>query len=163
MGSFVTLYNYIGFQLLAPPYSLSYSLVGWIFIIYLVGTFSSVFMGKLADSYGRRNMMWAALAIIFIGACISLSGNLWIKIFGVAIFTFGFFGGHSVASSWVGKIADHNKAQASALYLFFYYLGSSVSGTIGGVFWSGFGWSGVIGLILIQLVLGMFLTRWLRN
>ena len=39
------------------------------------------------------------------------------------------------------------KAQASALYLFFYYLGSSVAGTIGGWFFSRAGWPGVVALV----------------
>ncbi|MEX2414874.1 MAG: MFS transporter [Paenibacillaceae bacterium] len=163
MGSFVTLYNYIGFQLLAPPYSLSYSLVGWIFIVYLVGAFSSVFMGRLVDTYGRHNVMWVVLIVIFLGACITLNDILWVKIFGVAVFTFGFFGGHSIASSWVVSIAENNRAQASSLYLFFYYLGSSISGTIGGVFWTAYGWIGVIGLIMALLLLAVFLTKRLSS
>ncbi|MEH7483975.1 MFS transporter, partial [Neobacillus drentensis] len=48
MGCFVSLYNYIGFQLIVPPYSLSQTLVGFIFIVYIVGTFSSTWMGMLA-------------------------------------------------------------------------------------------------------------------
>ncbi len=44
MSCFVTLFNYISFQLLAPPYSLSQSIVGWIFIINTVGTVSSTWM-----------------------------------------------------------------------------------------------------------------------
>ena len=55
---------------------------------------------------------------------------------GIVAVTFGFFGGHSIASSWVGSRAVTAKAQASALYLFCYYLGSSAIGTLGGVFWT---------------------------
>jgi YNFM family putative membrane transporter len=142
MGSFVTLYNYISYQLLAPPYSLSQSLVGWIFLIYMVGTFSSTWMGRLADRYGRRKILWVGILIMLTGACITLVINLYIKIAGIAIFTFGFFASHSIASSWVGSRTAHDKAQASSLYLFFYYLGSSIGGTAGGAFWSAYGWSG---------------------
>ncbi|MDQ7094851.1 MFS transporter [Desulfosporosinus sp. PR] len=148
MGSFVTLYNYIGYQLAAPPYSLSQSLVGWIFIVYITGTFSSTWMGRLADRHPRHKVIWIALGIVFTGAVITLSGNLWAKIAGIAIFTFGFFGGHSVASSWIGKLAKQHKAQASSLYLFCYYVGSSIGGTTGGIFWTRFGWAGVIALII---------------
>ena len=38
MGGFVTTYNYIGFRLAAPPFSLSPSRIGLIFVIYLIGT-----------------------------------------------------------------------------------------------------------------------------
>jgi YNFM family putative membrane transporter len=158
MGSFVTLYNYIGFQLTAPPYSLSQTLVGWIFIIYLVGTFSSTWFGSLADKYGRRNMLLIGLFIMFIGAVITLNTNLLVKIVGIAVFTFGFFGGHSIASSWVGRRATHDKAQASSLYLFFYYFGSSVGGTAGGVFWTNFGWAGVVSMIIAFLALALVLS-----
>jgi YNFM family putative membrane transporter len=158
MGSFVTLYNYIGFQLLAPPYHLSQTIVGWIFIVYLTGTFSSTWMGKLSDKLGRRKVLWIGLVIMATGAAMSLAAILVLKILGIAIFTFGFFGSHSIASSWVGRRAKTAKAQASSLYLFFYYSGSSIAGTAGGYFWSNYGWSGVIGFIIILLLLAFPLS-----
>ncbi|MGG0658212.1 MFS transporter [Rummeliibacillus pycnus] len=158
MGSFVTMYNYIGFQLIEPPYSLSQSIVGWIFLIYLVGTFSSAWMGGLADKHGRFKMLLLGIILMFGGAILSLTSILLIKILGIAIFTFGFFGGHAIASGWVGRRATHDKAQASSLYLFFYYVGSSVGGTTGGIFWSKFGWGGVISIILTFLLIAAFLA-----
>lgn len=160
MGSFVTLYNYIGFQLVAPPYSLSQTLVGFIFIVYIVGTFSSTWMGILADQHGRRKILLLSLIIILFGACITLNTNIWLKIIGIAIFTFGFFAGHSIASGWVGKISTHDKAQASSLYLFFYYVGSSIGGTAGGTFYKDFGWGGVVGMIsLFTIIAVVFSVR----
>lgn len=158
MGSFVTLFNYIGYQLLAPPYLLSQTIVGWIFVVYIVGTFSSTWMGRLADKHGRRRILWAGLLIMASGAGLTLSTPLVIKILGIAIFTFGFFGSHSVASSWVGHEANHDKAQASSLYLFFYYAGSSIGGTAGGTLWSAFGWIGIIAVILGFLLLALLLS-----
>jgi YNFM family putative membrane transporter len=58
--------------------------------------------------------------------------------------TFGFFGAHSIATSWVGVRATTARAQASSLYLAFYYLGSSLVGTLGGYCWDHGGWSGVV-------------------
>lgn len=158
MGSMGALYNYIGFQLTSPPYSLSQSLVGSIFIVYIVGTFSSTWMGMLADKHGRSRILQVSLLIVFMGACMTLNANLWLKIIGIAIFTFGFFAGHSIASGWVGKISTHDKAQASSLYLFSYYMGSSIGGTAGGTFYSNFGWNGVIGIIVVFTIIGMTLS-----
>lgn len=158
MGGFVTLYNYIGFKLTAPPYSLSQTLVGFIFVIYIVGTFSSTWMGHQADRHGRNRMLWIGILIMAIGAYLTLMISLVVKILGIALFTFGFFGSHSIASSWVGSQALHNKAQASSLYLFFYYAGSSTGGTVGGTFWQTFGWGGVISLILGFLVCALLLS-----
>jgi YNFM family putative membrane transporter len=162
IGSFVSLYNYIGYQLLAPPYSLSQAIVGWIFIIYSAGTFSSIWMGRLADKHGLRNVLWIAITIMLTGAFITLNTSLVLKIIGIVIFTFGFFGSHSVASSWVGRRAIHDKAQASSLYLFFFYFGSSICGTAGGKFWTAFGWGGVIsmiaGFLIVTLILSILLS-----
>jgi MFS transporter, YNFM family, putative membrane transport protein len=157
-GSFTTLYNYIGFQLLAPPYSLSQTLVGFIFVVYLVGTFSSTWMGMLADQHGRRKILQVSLIILLVGACFTLNTNIWFKFIGLAIFTFGFFAGHSIASGWIGKISTHDKAQASSLYLFFYYAGSSIGGTAGGTFYSGFGWVGVIGMIICFAMIAILIS-----
>ncbi|MFF2177385.1 MFS transporter [Lysinibacillus sp. NPDC058147] len=163
MGSFVTLYNYIGFKLMAPPYNLSATIVGWIFVIYLVGTFSSAWFGSLADRYGRQKMLLLSITIMLIGAIFTLNGLLSLKIIGITIFTFGFFAAHSIASGWVSKRATHDKAQASSLYLFFYYFGSSVGGTVGGVFWMHFGWEGVISMIAVFLVVACLLSFLLKG
>lgn len=158
MGSFVALYNFIGFQLVEPPYSLSSTLVSFIFVIYVVGTFSSTFMGHLADNHGEYKVLCTALLTMFVGIIITLNMKLVLKIIGIALLTFGFFGCHSIISSWIGKIATHDKAQASSLYLLFYYVGSSVGGTAGGTFWSSYGWHGVVAMIVCFLVLAFFIS-----
>ncbi|GAB6178785.1 MFS transporter [Desulfotomaculum defluvii] len=163
LGSFTSLYNYIGFQLIAPPYSLSQSLVGSIFIVYIVGTFSSTWMGMLADQYGRKKLIQVSLFILLLGACITLNTFLWVKIIGIAVFTYGFFAGHSIASGWVGKLATHDKAQASGLYLFFYYLGSSIGGTASGTFYSSFGWPGVVSMIVVFIAISLLMSIRLGN
>ena len=154
MGSFVTVYNFVGIPLMGPPYHLSQTLIGFIFIIYLVGTFSSTWMGKLADQYSRRDVLLIGIAIMLMGVLLTLLDPLLLKIMGLALFTFGFFGAHSIASSWVGSLADKSeKAQASALYLLFYYAGSSIVGASGGLFLMKFGWGGVISAVSILILL----------
>ncbi|MGG9126890.1 hypothetical protein ACQ9AS_27500, partial [Escherichia coli] len=59
--------------------------------------------------------------------------------------------------------AKRATGQSSSLYLFSYYLGSSIAGTLGGVVWHNYGWNGVgafIALILvITLLVGTRLHR----
>ena len=159
MGAFVTLYNYITFRLLAPPHSLSHSVVSWIFLVYLLGSFSSSMVGRQVELFGRSRMLYLALATMILGALVTLSQDVATMVAGIALFTCGFFGAHTIASSWVGSRARTARAQAASLYLFSYYLGSSVSGTAGGVFWSSFGWDGVVCLILALLGVGLCLVK----
>lgn len=155
LGSNVAMYNYVIYELNGPPYFISRSILSWIFLIFIVGMFSSVLMAKVAQHIGKSKALVLSLLITMAGAAITLEPNLWIKISGLPLLTFGFFGSHSIASGWVGQRAISNKAQASALYLFFYYMGSSFGGTAVGEFWSGYGWGGVVSVILAFLVLAL--------
>jgi YNFM family putative membrane transporter len=163
MGSFVTVYNYIGYRLLAAPYNLSQSVVGSVFTVYLAGVFSSTWCGGLAGKLGRHRVFWVIVAVMLGGVLLTLARNLALVIAGIALVTFGFFGAHAVASGWIGARARQARAQAAALYLFFYYVGSSAIGSLGGLFWSDAGWSGVVGLIgsllLAALAIGLRLAR----
>ena len=156
MGGFVTLYNYISYELLGEPYRLSHSAVSWIFLLYVMGTFSSAVMGRLADRIGRMPVLIIGLCLMLVGVLLTLFPQLWIKIAAIALFTYGFFSCHTVASSSVGVNANGHKAHASSLYLLFYYTGSSVFGTLGGIFWSQFGWFG-IACYISALIAGGFL------
>ncbi|SEN53234.1 MFS transporter, YNFM family, putative membrane transport protein [Duganella sp. CF517] len=163
MGAFVSLYNYIAYRLLGAPFGLNHSLVGAVSFLYLLGIYSSVWAGRLADRFGRRHVLWAVMAIMIAGLLLTLSNWLPLILLGVALFTYGFFATHSVASSWVGRRATSSKALASALYLFFYYLGSSVIGSATGVMWGRDGWPGVVMVLGLALALAMLVALRLRR
>lgn len=163
MGAFVTLYNYIGYRLLAPPYDLSQAAVGVIFAVYLIGTLSSPLIGNLAGKLGRRKVLWTMFVLLLAGTWLTTLAPLWLVIVGIAVVTFGFFGGHSVVSSWVGRRAGPARAHASSLYLFCYYMGSSIAGACGGLFYAPWGWNGVAAfvgaLLLVGLAIALGLAR----
>jgi YNFM family putative membrane transporter len=158
LGAFVTIYNFIGYRLLAPPYNLSQAVVGAIFVIYLIGTFSSPWVGHLAGKLGRRKVLWAMLALVLLGTALTAMASLWAIILGVSVLTFGFFGGHSTVSSWVGRRAGSAKAHAASLYLFCYYMGSSIAGASGGLFYASHGWAGVAWFVGAMAVLGLVIA-----
>ena len=156
MGAFVTLFNYIGYRLLAEPYHMEQAFVGLLSVVYLSGIYSSAKIGSLADKIGRRKVLWSTIALMICGLALTMFKPLPLVIFGMLVFTFGFFGAHSVASSWIGRRATKAKGQASSLYLFCYYAGGSIAGTAGGVFWHLGGWNGIglfIGALLIVALL----------
>jgi MFS transporter, YNFM family, putative membrane transport protein len=158
MGTFVTIYNYVGFRLVDAPYRLTQGQIGLIFTVYLVGAASSAWIGALAERFGRRKILWSTISLMLVGVVVTLAHPLFVIILGIALFTFGFFGSHSVVSSWVGLRARHSKAQASSLYLFFYYLGSSIVGFTGGFFWHARQWNGVVGFTALLLAFGVFIS-----
>ncbi|MEH7124242.1 MFS transporter [Bacillus sp. JJ1503] len=167
LGSNVALFNYITYIFLEKPYSLSQTFVSWLFLIMIIGMFSSVWTGKLVERHGKQKILFISLFIALIGVLLTLNFHLYIKIIGLGLFTYGFFGSHAIASSWVGQRAIQSKAQASSLYLFLYYAGSSVGGTLGGLFWSKLGWGGVVsmtvGFLMISLVLWVLVSKIVQN
>lgn len=157
MGSFVSLYNYLGFRLEAPPFSLSSQVVASIFLLYAVGLGGSFAAGPLADKWGLPPTLAALALLMLSGLLLTWFNYLGLVILGVGVLTFGFFGAHTLASSWAGRRAPDNRAAAASLYLLFYYLGSSIVGTCSGVVLQHAAWSGLVLLlgILLSTALGL--------
>lgn len=157
MGSFVSIYNFLGYRLTRQPFGLSDATVGLIFILYLAGTFTSAAAGRLTARFGRNRVLVAGIATMAAGLLLTLPDQLFVILFGVLLCTAGFFAVHSIASGWVGAAAEGNRAAASSLYLFAYYLGSSIAGGAAGFAYGRFGWTGLTtyvgALILIAAAL----------
>ena len=159
MGSFVSFYNYLGFRLVQTPFALSHATIGAVFLLYIVGMFSSPWAGRRADRRGSTRVLAEMLLVCAGGLALTWSNALVLIIAGVALFTFGFFAAHSVASSWVGRRARHSKPLSSAAYLTTYYLGASSMGWLGGLAWQSGAWAGVLGFLAL-LWLGCAAIAW---
>lgn len=163
MGAFVTVYNYAGFRLMAPPYNLGQTQVSLLFAVYLFGIVASSMAGAMADRLGRRPVLVAGLVVAGLGVLMTLLHALAGMAAGVVLLTIGFFVAHSVASGWVGRMAAQAKGHAASLYLLAYYAGSSVMGSVGGWAWTHGGWPAVAGftgtLLAIALCLALNVER----
>jgi len=160
---FSALFNYTTFRLSGTPYALSQSQVSLIFLAFALGIVSSSVAGGLADKFGRKPLLLAGFAIMLIGVLLTVSTSLVIISAGIALVATGYFIGHSVASGAVGPVAGRHKGHAASLYLLFYYLGASVTGSAAGWFWQHGGWSAVAaltgGFALLGTVLALTLPR----
>jgi YNFM family putative membrane transporter len=163
MGCFVSLYNFMGFRLMGAPFGLGQTAIAAIFSLYLTGIFGSVWVGKLGDKFGRRRVLWLVIVVMLSGLLLTLANSLVLITIGIALFTFGFFGAHSIASSWVGRRAKAPQALASALYLFFYYLGSSLVSSVAGIMWDRNGWNGVVFILATCLLAALLIALRLRT
>ncbi|HMI76948.1 MAG TPA: MFS transporter [Buchnera sp. (in: enterobacteria)] len=163
MGCFVTLFNYIGYRLMTAPFFLNQGMLGFLSLFYLTGVYSSPKAGILTEKYNKGIVLIGALFLMIIGLLITQFNNLIFIFIGLMLFAAGFFSAHSIASCWIGNCAIGSKAQTSSLYLFFYYLGSSIFGTCGGIFWFFGGWIGISIFITTMLLLGVILAVKLEN
>ncbi len=163
MSAFVTVYNYLGYRLLAAPFDLTPALVGGIFLAYLAGSLSSTLAGLLGDRVGRLVVLRGSIVLGVVAALATYPDLLTVVLVALVLFTVAFFAAHSSASGWLSGRATGAPGQASALYLFSYYAGSSIGGTTGGLAFEGGGWVGVmafvVGLLGVALLFAFRLPR----
>jgi MFS transporter, YNFM family, putative membrane transport protein len=159
MGGFVTVYNYLGFRLTARPWNLSQAVVGSLFVVYLAGTVSSAVVGRLAERVTASRLLVGSVLLLAVGAVMTTSGSLVLVLTGLVVLTAGFFGAHATASAWTGRRAKQARAQASALYTFAYYVGSSVGGWLGGLVYGGLGWAETVGFVVLLCALAVVAAR----
>lgn len=107
MGGFVTMYNYIGYRLLESPYNFSQSVVGFLSIIYLTGTYSATKTGSLTQKYGFGRILIAAIAMMLMGVILTLHSNIWVILLGMTVLTTGFL--RDTLSPVVGLDVERNE------------------------------------------------------
>jgi YNFM family putative membrane transporter len=149
MGSFLAVFNALGFRLEAAPYGLSVGAAGLVYLVYPVGSVGSALGGRAAGRFGNRPVVPVGVAVMTGGILLTLAEPLAVVVAGTALLTFGFFAAHGVASGWVTARAAAGvggAGQAASLYLLAYYAGSSVLGALSGTAWTEAGWSGVVAM-----------------
>ncbi|MBD3940128.1 MFS transporter [Microbacterium sp. NEAU-LLC] len=164
MGAFVALYNYLGFALTAPPYSMPHWAVSLLFLAYLAGTVASPAAGALATRFGRFPVLMVSIVVMAAGAALTLPPSVPVILAGLLVFTAGFFAAHAVASGWapVASVPDA-RAQASSLYYLGYYAGSSLFGWALGLVFVAIGWPGVaVAVVALIALAALFAALWLR-
>lgn len=149
MGAFVAIYNFLGFHLIAPPFLMPVWLVSLLFLAYLAGTVTSPLAGVLASRVGRRKVLLGSIVVFCAGLALMLIPAPTVILIGLVLFTAGFFGAHSIASSWAPVLAEPgSRAQAPALYYLGYYAGSSLFGWLLGIVFGRAGWEWLLGVTI---------------
>ncbi|MBJ8338065.1 MFS transporter [Antrihabitans sp. YC3-6] len=150
-GALVAVFNVLGFRLSGAPFDLGPSAASLVFLVYPLGSLSAMLFGRIADSIGRHAVLPLGVALAVAGILVTGPATLPAIVVGLGLLTAGFFAVHGIASGWVparAHAAGIPTGQAASLYLFMYYLGSSVFGSLGGNAWSADGWPGVMMLSL---------------
>ena len=165
MGTFATIYTYITFVLLNPPYALTKTALAPIFLMQIFGSLGSFFTGRALARQSHGRLMFLGLGLMMGGALITLASPIAAKFIGLAVFISGLFTAHTTATSWIGRLDDvHDTAPAVSLYMLCYYIGGSVLAVLGGFAYAEVGWPAVIALIaaatLVAFVAALRLCRY---
>jgi MFS family permease len=83
--NFITTFTYVSFYLAAPPFNLSASWLGAIFVVYVAGALLTPWTGWAVARFGRRRFTVRVIAIWVIGIALTLAPSLPLIIAGLAI------------------------------------------------------------------------------
>lgn len=155
MGTFVSVYNYLSVLLVSPAFGLSHEVVAMIFMMYTAGVAGSLVTGRLSDRYNPGMLLQWALLLMCVGLVLLLVMHLGVLILGLGLFTFAFFGTHTMASRIVSAHAAFAKSTATSIYWLFYYAGSSLIGSLTGIVFARYGWNLFVELLLVLIVMAL--------
>ncbi|HVB47259.1 MAG TPA: MFS transporter [Burkholderiales bacterium] len=150
---FIATFTFIGFRLAAPPYDLSASWLGALFVTYLVGSASTPWTGWVIGRFGRRQFMIGNIATWICGAALTLTGPLWTILLGLTLCAGCGLMCQSVSTGYVTTTAQAGRSSAVGLYVTSFYLGGSLGAALGGVAWMIAGWPACVALVAAMLAI----------
>jgi predicted MFS family arabinose efflux permease len=160
--NFIATFTYVNFLLADAPYYLSPSLLGTIFLVYLLGTVTVPLTGRAVAHFGRRVFVSAAILSWICGILLTLVPSLPVIIAGLAIAAAAGMVCQASSTSYVSTSAKGGVSSAVGLYVTAFYTGGSVGAYLPGHFWANGGWPGTVALIVASLaiMLSIVLLFW---
>lgn len=163
--NFIATFTYISFRLAEPPYSLSATWLGAIFVVYLLGSAVAPMTGFAVGRFGRRQVMIATIGLWVVGIALTLLTPLWVILLGLALCAGCGLLCQAISTGYVTVTAQAGRSSAVGLYVTSFYLGGSFGGGIGGLAWIFGGWPACVAVMAVMLAImaTIVATKWSRT
>jgi len=153
--NFISVFTYISFHLAAPPFNFSSTLLGLIFVTYLVGTVTSPWTGWAVSRFGRRNFVIGIIALWICGALLLLAPQVALIMLGLTLCAGCGMLCQAVSTGYVTATAKDGRSSAVGLYVTCFYVGGSAGAYFPGLAWEARGWPAVVAIAIgMLLVMG---------
>jgi MFS transporter, YNFM family, putative membrane transport protein len=149
--NFIAVFTYVSFHLAAPPYNFSSTLLGAIFVTYLVGTVVSPMTGWMMSGLGRRRLILTVIAAWTLGAVLMLWAPLATIVAGLVLCAACGMLCQTIATGYVTTIAKDGRSSAVGLYVTSFYVGGSMGAFLGGLAWNSGGWPVCVAMVVAML------------
>src|SRR5689334_6381365 len=162
--NFVATFTYVNFHLAAPPYLFSPTLLGALFLTYLVSSPIVPWVGRAITLFGRRRFVLGVIALWIIGVLLLLAPPVAAIMAGLTLCAVCGMICQAVSTGYVTMTAKEGRSSAVGLYATSYYVGGSAGAFITGLAWTYAGWNGCVAVILaMQMVIaGIVAVMWGR-
>ena len=132
--------------------------VGFVYFVFLPAIFTTPLAGSIARRIGAREALWAALAIALIGLPLLVSENLRGVLAGMVLVSIGTFFAQAIATGFVSRMAESDRAAASGVYLASYFSGGLVGSVVLGQLFDQAGWPACVAGIGASLAAAAWLA-----
>jgi MFS transporter, YNFM family, putative membrane transport protein len=149
--NFIAVFTFVSFHLAAPPYNFSSSLLGAIFVTYLVGTVIAPMTGRAIARLGRRPFILAVIAVWACGALLMLSAPVAAIIVGLTLCAACGMLCQTISTGYVTAIAREGRSSAVGLYVTSFYIGGSMGAFLPGLAWNSGGWPACVAMVVAML------------
>jgi YNFM family putative membrane transporter len=149
--NFIAVFTYVSFHLAAPPYDFSSTLLGAIFVTYLVGTIVSPMTGWMMSGLGRRRLILVVIAAWALGAVLMLWAPLAAIIAGLVLCAACGMLCQTISTGYVTTIAKEGRSSAVGLYVTSFYVGGSMGALLPGLAWNSGGWPACVAMVVAML------------
>lgn len=160
--AFIGTFTYVNFVLVAPPLSIGMMQLGFIYFVFLPSVITTPLAGSLVRRIGTQPALWGSLALAMAGLPLLIAPHLSAVLAGMVLVAVGTFAAQAVATGYVSRNAETNRAAASGLYLASYFSGGLFGSAILGQLFDHFGWTACVAGIGAALALACALTARLK-
>jgi predicted MFS family arabinose efflux permease len=163
--NFICTFTYVSFHLAAPPYNLSASWLGALFVVYLAGSVLAPWTGWAVGRFGRRRFVVRVIALWAVGIALTLAPSLPLIIAGLAISAGCGLICQAVSTGYVTITAKTGRSSAVGLYVTSFYIGGSFGAALGGIAWTYGAWPACVALVVAMLLVmaGIVYFAWARR
>ena len=163
--NFIATFTYVSFHLSAPPYSFSSTLLGSIFVTYLIGSMVVPFVGRAVSRFGRRHFILGVIAVWIGGALLMLAQPVAIVIVGLTLCAVCGMLCQAVSTGYVVLTAQEGRSSAVGLYVTTFYIGGTIGAFLPGLAYEAAGWGACVALIVaMQLIMAAIVAlAWERS
>ncbi len=151
--NFIAVFTYVSFHLAAPPYRFSSTLIGSIFVSYLLGAVTAPMIGWAIARFGRRRFVLMVMAAWMGGTVLLLAAPVAAIIAGLTLCAVCGMLCQAISTGYVTAVAREGRSSAVGLYVTCFYIGGSVGAFLPGLAWDAVGWPGCVALVMGMLAL----------
>jgi MFS transporter, YNFM family, putative membrane transport protein len=157
--NFIATFTYISFHLAAPPYNFSATLLGAIFVTYLVGVVAAPTAGRAVGRFGRRDFITGVIGVWMCGAALLLVPSIIAIMAGLALCAGCGLLCQAVSTGYVTTNVRQGRSSAVGLYVSCFYIGGSLGAFLPGLAYEHAGWPGCVAMVGAMLTVMGLIVR----